>query len=132
MDKGTIFLIDINHFRMLSREFSGMSFGPSQVRYNYVILLIIESGVVMTISKTLEFVLFQLAPDDGLNGNNALYIVMDCMPQIMVRCFYCFLKFDDIYNDLSGYLSNFHHYGRQQRLHFVRFWSIHKQWVCGR
>ncbi|KAF8509049.1 hypothetical protein JB92DRAFT_2814410 [Gautieria morchelliformis] len=63
-----------------------MSFGPSQRRYHYVILLIVESGVVMAASKTLEFILFMLAPNDGLDGLNALYIVMDCMPQIMGIC----------------------------------------------
>ncbi|KAJ3805131.1 hypothetical protein F5876DRAFT_19628, partial [Lentinula aff. lateritia] len=62
------------------------SLGKSNIRYNYVILMIIESGLVMAISKTLEFILFELAPDNGLDGLNALYIVMDCMPQIMGIC----------------------------------------------
>jgi len=38
----------------------------------------------MAASKAIEFTLFLLAPPDGLNGLNALYIIMDCMPQIMV------------------------------------------------
>ena len=38
----------------------------------------------MSISKLIEFTLFLLAPADGLHGLNALYIAMDCMPQIMV------------------------------------------------
>lgn len=38
----------------------------------------------MAVSKTIEFVLFILAPQDGLNGLNALYVPMECMPQIMV------------------------------------------------
>ncbi|KAJ3563353.1 hypothetical protein NP233_g8994 [Leucocoprinus birnbaumii] len=70
----------------LSRDFSGMSFSTSSIRYNHVILLIVESGVIMTISKSLEFILFELSPPDGLVGLNALYIVMDCMPQIMGIC----------------------------------------------
>lgn len=67
----------------LMRNLGDMSFGSSQIKYRYMILLIVESGVVIAISKTIEFILFELSPDDGLDGNNALYIVMDCMPQIM-------------------------------------------------
>ena len=69
--------------RKVAHDIGGISFGASQ-HYHYVILLIIESGIVMAASKTIEFILFMLAPDDGLDGLNALYIVMDCMPQIMV------------------------------------------------
>ncbi|RPD54259.1 hypothetical protein L226DRAFT_304251 [Lentinus tigrinus ALCF2SS1-7] len=47
-----------------------------------VILLIIESGALISAAKIIEFVLFKLAPLDGLNGLNALYIVYDAMPQI--------------------------------------------------
>ena len=42
----------------------------------------------MSVSKLIEFTLFLLAPADGLDGLNALYIPMDCMPQIMVCCLY--------------------------------------------
>jgi len=61
-----------------------MSFKASQIRYRSVILIIVESGVFMAISKTIEFVLFELSPNDGLTGLNAFYIPLDCMPQIMV------------------------------------------------
>jgi len=57
----------------------------SRARYRSVILLIVESGVFMSISKLIEFTLFQLAPPDGLHGLNALYIQMDSMPQVMVQ-----------------------------------------------
>ena len=70
------------------RNLEDMSFGSSQIKYRYLILLIIESGVFITVSKTIEFILFKVAPDDGLDGNNALYIIMDCMPQIMVGCYH--------------------------------------------
>ena len=66
------------------RSLGDMSFGSSQIKYRYLILLIVESGVFIAISKTIEFILFELSPNDGLDGNNALYIVMDCMPQVMV------------------------------------------------
>jgi hypothetical protein len=59
-------------------------FGPSLHRYRSVILFIVESGVFMAISKIIEFTLFQIAPENGLIGLNALYIPLDCMPQIMV------------------------------------------------
>ncbi|PAV19446.1 hypothetical protein PNOK_0438000 [Pyrrhoderma noxium] len=67
----------------LMRSLGDMSFGSSQIKYRYLILLIVESGVFIAISKTIEFILFELSPNDGLDGNNALYIVMDCMPQVM-------------------------------------------------
>ncbi|KAI0718517.1 hypothetical protein C8T65DRAFT_570412 [Cerioporus squamosus] len=51
-------------------------------RYNRVLLLIIESGAIIAAAKVTEFTLFQLAPDDGINGTNALYIVFEIMPQI--------------------------------------------------
>ena len=53
--------------------------------YRSLILLILESGVIMCVSKFIEWILYFLAPEDGLNGLNALYIPMDCMPQIMVN-----------------------------------------------
>ncbi|KAI0072735.1 hypothetical protein K474DRAFT_1667460 [Panus rudis PR-1116 ss-1] len=52
-------------------------------RYRTVVLVVLETGMLVTVGKLVEFILFQLAPDDGLDGNNALYIVMDCMPQLM-------------------------------------------------
>jgi len=56
----------------------------SRTRYRSALIIIVESGVFMSISKLIEFTLFVLAPVDGLEGLNALYIPMDCMPQIMV------------------------------------------------
>jgi len=70
----------------IARKMDAISFGPSLLRYRSIILLIVESGVFMAVSKIIEFTLFQLAPNDGLNGLNALYIPMDCMPQIMGIC----------------------------------------------
>jgi len=70
----------------IARKMDAKSFGPSLLRYRSIILLIVESGVFMAVSKIIEFTLFQLAPDDGLDGLNALYIPMDCMPQIMGIC----------------------------------------------
>ncbi|KAJ3576415.1 hypothetical protein NP233_g451 [Leucocoprinus birnbaumii] len=71
---------------VLSRSFSDMRFSASTARYNHLILLIVESGVLITLSKVIEFILFELSPNDGLEGLNAFYIVMDCMPQIMGIC----------------------------------------------
>ncbi|KDR69694.1 hypothetical protein GALMADRAFT_145406 [Galerina marginata CBS 339.88] len=70
----------------VARKLDAESFGPSLLRYRSIILLIVESGVFMAVSKIIEFTLFQLAPDDGLDGLNALYIPLDCMPQIMGIC----------------------------------------------
>ncbi|KAG7442330.1 uncharacterized protein BT62DRAFT_444584 [Guyanagaster necrorhizus] len=52
-------------------------------RYRTLLLIIIESGVLVTIAKAFEFGLYQYAPGDGLNGLNAMYIPFDCMPQTM-------------------------------------------------
>ena len=71
-------------WRYVARDLDAKYFGASLRRYRFVIVLIVESGAIMAISKVIEFTLFKLAPDDGLNGLNALYIPMDCMPQIMV------------------------------------------------
>ncbi|RPD54261.1 hypothetical protein L226DRAFT_575801 [Lentinus tigrinus ALCF2SS1-7] len=51
-------------------------------RYTRVLLLIIESGVIITAAKVTEFTLFRLSPPDGIHGTNALYIVFEVMPQI--------------------------------------------------
>jgi len=67
----------------MSRKVGNLS---GNTPYNKIILLIVESGLVMGVSKIIEFVLFQIAPGDGLSGLNALYIVMDSMPQIMGIC----------------------------------------------
>ena len=76
--------LNCNFWRYVARTLDAKSFGESLRRYRLVIVLIVESGAFMAISKIIEFTLFKLAPDDGLNGLNALYIPMDCMPQIMV------------------------------------------------
>lgn len=54
-------------------------------RYSRVILLIVESGALIAAAKLIEFTLFKLAPVDGLNGLNAMYIIYESMPQITVR-----------------------------------------------
>ncbi|KAK0244717.1 hypothetical protein EDD85DRAFT_898657 [Armillaria nabsnona] len=51
-------------------------------RYRTLLLVIIESGLIVTIAKAFEYGLYQYAPGDGLNGLNAMYIPFDCMPQI--------------------------------------------------
>ncbi|KAI0800118.1 hypothetical protein C8Q74DRAFT_1363912 [Fomes fomentarius] len=54
----------------------------SPIHYNRLILLLVESGALITTAKIIEFALFNVAPGDGLNGNNAMYIVFEAMPQI--------------------------------------------------
>ncbi|PBK62198.1 hypothetical protein ARMSODRAFT_861235, partial [Armillaria solidipes] len=51
-------------------------------RYRTLLLVIIESGLLVTITKAFEYGLYQYAPGSGLNGLNAMYIPFDCMPQI--------------------------------------------------
>lgn len=64
---------------------SATSHGEIHTKYQAIILLVLESGAVITLAKTVEFVLFKLEPIDPASGNHALYIVFDMMPQIMVR-----------------------------------------------
>jgi len=49
-----------------------------------VFRLIVESGVIISAIKLTEFVLFETTPDtNDLNGQNGLYVVFDCVPQIV-------------------------------------------------
>jgi hypothetical protein len=41
----------------------------------------------MTLSKTLEFILFELAPENGLVGLNALYVLLSDVICIHVSLF---------------------------------------------
>jgi hypothetical protein len=91
------------------------SFEASLRRYRFVIVLIVESGAFMAISKIIEFILFKLAPNDGLDGLNALYIPMDCMPQIMVSSLFICNRCDFSYLVAPGYLSDIHLAGSQFR-----------------
>ncbi|KAI0800109.1 hypothetical protein C8Q74DRAFT_1363904 [Fomes fomentarius] len=56
--------------------------GRIYVHYTRLILLIIESGSIITAAKLIEFVLFLIVPGAGGPGLNALYIVYETMPQI--------------------------------------------------
>ncbi|KAI0332733.1 hypothetical protein GY45DRAFT_1368960 [Cubamyces sp. BRFM 1775] len=51
-------------------------------RYNRVILLIVESGAIISATKLTEFTLFNIAPDDGIGGLNAMYILYEIVPQM--------------------------------------------------
>lgn len=78
---------------MLMRSLGDTSFVSSQVKYRYLILLIVESGIFVAVAKIIEFILFVLSPDNGLEGLNALYIIMECMPQIMVSQYIQFYNY---------------------------------------
>ncbi|PFH47751.1 hypothetical protein AMATHDRAFT_66975 [Amanita thiersii Skay4041] len=58
--------------------------GLSGVRYTFIVLVILESGLLLAAAKVTEYVLFKLTPGDGsgAHGLNALYIIYECMPQI--------------------------------------------------
>ncbi|KAI0630789.1 hypothetical protein C8Q77DRAFT_226919 [Trametes polyzona] len=56
--------------------------GVAGGHYQRVLLLIIESGALVAGAKLIEFTLYKLAPVNGLDGLNAMYIVYECMPQI--------------------------------------------------
>ena len=54
-------------------------------RYNRIILLIVESGAIISATKLTEFTLFNIAPDSGIGGLNAMYILYEIVPQMTVR-----------------------------------------------
>jgi hypothetical protein len=112
-----------------------MTYSSAGSHYRQILLLIIESGLVITCFKTLEFILFELSPN-GLVGLNALYVlflpllphlnpfyrryvILDSMPQIMVR--YPRFHSGDYLNKYPlGYLSNLDYIGGQPRLYETR------------
>ena len=63
-------------------------------RYNRIILLIVESGAIISATKLTEFTLFNIAPDSGIGGLNAMYILYEIVPQMTVRKFpsLCYLS----------------------------------------
>jgi hypothetical protein len=66
---------------MAIRKSSMMLDGPSRTRS--ALLLLIESGAFVFTTKLIEFILFKLAPPDGINGLNALYVVFEVIPQVL-------------------------------------------------
>ncbi|CCM05309.1 uncharacterized protein FIBRA_07523 [Fibroporia radiculosa] len=50
--------------------------------YSRVILLLLESGSVLSAAKTIEFALFETS-GNGYGGDNSVWIVIESMPQIM-------------------------------------------------
>ncbi|KAI0664486.1 hypothetical protein C8Q70DRAFT_1049959 [Cubamyces menziesii] len=69
-----IWYVSMRTQRVMGVESSG--------RYNRVILLIVESGALISATKLTEFVLFRIAPGDGIGGLNAMYILYEIVPQI--------------------------------------------------
>lgn len=58
-----------------------MSSVESNGRYNRVILLIVESGAIISAVELTEVTLFNVAPDDGIGGLNAIYICTRSRPR---------------------------------------------------
>ncbi|KAH9893196.1 hypothetical protein C8Q73DRAFT_791079 [Cubamyces lactineus] len=54
----------------------------SNSRYNRVNLLIVKSGAIISATKLTEFTLFNIAPDSGVGGLNATYILYEIVPQM--------------------------------------------------
>ncbi|CCL98627.1 uncharacterized protein FIBRA_00629 [Fibroporia radiculosa] len=54
----------------------------SGARYTRVIILLLESGAMLAAMKIMEFILFEIA-GTGIGGDNALWIVLEAMPQAM-------------------------------------------------
>jgi hypothetical protein len=66
--------------------------GSAASRTQSAMLLLIESGAFLFAAKLVEFVLFQLTPHNGLSGFNALYIVFEMIPQIVVSWQACLFE----------------------------------------
>ncbi|KAI0630793.1 hypothetical protein C8Q77DRAFT_1160315 [Trametes polyzona] len=56
--------------------------GAAGGHHERVLMLLIESGALVAAAKITEFVLFELAPDDGI-GLNAIDVIYEAMPQII-------------------------------------------------
>ncbi|VDB92606.1 unnamed protein product [Peniophora sp. CBMAI 1063] len=60
----------------------GLGTSPTHSTYKRIILLLFETGMIIALAKIFEFSLFQVAPDAGTFGFNALYVVFDMIPHI--------------------------------------------------
>ncbi|KAI0088305.1 hypothetical protein BDY19DRAFT_994213 [Irpex rosettiformis] len=69
-------------FRTLTDAISERHGQDHRSTYSTVLLILIESGMFIAMAKTIEFILYKVAPDDGVHGCNGLYIVFDMIPQI--------------------------------------------------
>ncbi|KAL1945067.1 hypothetical protein VTO73DRAFT_2687 [Trametes versicolor] len=85
-------------------------------QYTRVLLLLIESGAFIAIAKISEFVLYELEPDDGLSGMNAIEIVFECMPQITGLVPTCI-----IYAVINGYTHQDSDYSAKSKESMVVF-----------
>ncbi|KAI0630795.1 hypothetical protein C8Q77DRAFT_1062802 [Trametes polyzona] len=74
-------LVIVARIWLVSRR-TRQALGVESGSYQRVLLLLIESGALIAAAKVVEFVLYQIEPDDGLSGINAIEIVYECMPQI--------------------------------------------------
>lgn len=74
----------LRRVRIVTRR-SRKALGVSGGQYTRILLLLIESGAFVAAAKLTEFILYELAPVDGLEGMNAIEVVFECMPQITVR-----------------------------------------------
>jgi len=57
--------------------------GRSENPYFRVILLVVESGLFLAAAKIVEFALYRVSVNIGTGGDHSLWIVLNCMPQIM-------------------------------------------------
>ncbi|KAI0332758.1 hypothetical protein GY45DRAFT_1320671 [Cubamyces sp. BRFM 1775] len=64
---------------MRTRQVMGVDSGG---RYNRVILLIVESGALISTAKIIEFTLFKLTPGNATMGLHAMYILYEILPQV--------------------------------------------------
>ncbi|KAH9893195.1 hypothetical protein C8Q73DRAFT_522510 [Cubamyces lactineus] len=85
----------------------------SDGRYNRVIILLIESGALISATKLTEFVLYNIAPGDGVGGLNAMYIIYEIVPQmtgivptmIIYAVNHGYTRRDDYYTDHGATLA---------------------------
>jgi hypothetical protein len=92
--------ISLTTLRLVTRNSNIIANGTSRTRS--ALLLLIESGAFVFAIKLIEFVLFELSPDDGINGLNALYIVFEVIPQVIVSYLLSALPFLNLNILLQG------------------------------
>ena len=78
-------LLPLLGIRWLAHAVSRDLSRPMQPRYRTIILLLVESGALITLTKLTEFVLYKFDPFNNNEGFHALWIVVSILTQINVR-----------------------------------------------
>jgi len=77
------FLTNVIATILLAGRIWWLSSAAKMRHYHPILLLILESGGLLSAAKCTEFVLYELADPSPVTGTNAVYILYDSMPQLV-------------------------------------------------